>query len=82
MIRNRIFSPAIEQELDHVFHSLACILLDVCLAANTSIRFRDAGPPTAFDVSRSHKVRLMDLVSFSRIRAEYTASSFDDAFDC
>jgi len=98
IIRNRTFSPASEQKLDHVVHSLACVLPDVCLAANDINQVQGRDPPVAFDVSRSHKIHLMDLICFSRIQQgvpflglapdvsfsilDYQTVSFDDAFDC
>jgi hypothetical protein len=53
IIRNRIFSPAIEQELDHIIHSLTCILPDVCLAANNINQIQGRYPPIVLDVSWS-----------------------------
>jgi len=98
IIRNCIFSPAIEQKLDYIIHRLPRVLLDVRLAANDINQVQGRDSPAAFDVSRSHKVHLMDLICFSRIQQgvpflglasdvsfsilDYQTVSFDDAFDC
>ena len=98
IIWNRIFSPATEQEPDYVIHRLPCVLLDVRLTANDINQIQGRDRPIAFDMSRPHKVYLMDIVSFSWIQQsvpllgfasdvslpllDYHAVPFDDAFDC